>query len=492
MGSAWCCSAVLNGSHAFDDSVPAPRHSRALARAEPKPLWSLPADAQTVEAIAAARSTHPAALAKFLHGDVAVVVGKALKNEPAERYRSVPDLADDLQRTLDQRPISARPDSAAYRSAKFVRRHWLGVGAALVIVLAVAGGVTGTLLKQHEADRQAREAERQAQRAVAVKRFLLELFDQARSAVKVNGVQAREATIGDILNAGADRVDRAFVKQPEIRDEIFEVLTNLYSESEDRAQMTTLARKRLAAARSSFGVDDRRTVPAEVLLAGVLLGYAESSEAKALLDHAQGVLDRVGDSASFDRARLLRWQGVYLQFNEPTAAWPDHPLRRALALMHQHFADEDEFMEVLVGVPGLACRAGYVDEALAAADELQQRALAKYGIDNIFTAAAMQTRGNLLMLMGRPEEGIPLMQKAIAGFAKFAGKNSPDVIAATLGLAQAQFAAGHSAEAAGLYEGAAALVQREHPGDAQLAGRLARYRTNTQRIQAGDRPHCGA
>ena len=196
---------------------------------------------------------------------MAVAIGKAIKADPAERYRSVPDFADDLQRTLEQRPIAARPDSVAYRSAKFVRRHRFGVGAGALIVIAVAGGVTGTLIKQREAEQQAREAERQAQRAVAVKRFLLDLFDQARSAVKSNGTHAREATVNDMLVAGAERVDRSFASQPEIRDEIFEVLTDLYSETDDREQMTSLARRRLVAARSSFGADDRRTAPADVL-----------------------------------------------------------------------------------------------------------------------------------------------------------------------------------------------------------------------------------
>ncbi len=287
---------------------------------------------------------------------MAVAIGKAIKADPAERYRSVPDFADDLQRTLEQRPIAARPDSVAYRSAKFVRRHRFGVGAGALIVIAVAGGVTGTLIKQREAEQQAREAERQAQRAVAVKRFLLDLFDQARSAVKSNGTHAREATVNDMLVAGAERVDRSFASQPEIRDEIFEVLTDLYSETDDREQMTSLARRRLVAARSSFGADDRRTAPADVLLAGVLLNYGENDEAKVLLDHAQMVLDRAGDTTSVGRAHLLRWQGAYVQLNDPKAPWPGHPMRRAVQLMHDRYPDDDNLLEASWQCP--AWRAG--------------------------------------------------------------------------------------------------------------------------------------
>jgi serine/threonine protein kinase/tetratricopeptide (TPR) repeat protein len=482
---------LLSGSRPFgEEGTPTPLRASRL-HTEPRALWSLPADSAAAERIAAARGSNLAAFRKALHGDVAVVIGKAIKADPAARYRSVPDFADDLQRTLDQRPIAARPDSAAYRSAKFVRRHWFGVGAAALIGLAVAGGVTGTLIKQREAEHQAREAERQAQRAVAVKRFLLDLFDQARSAVKSNGTQAREATLNDMLVAGADRVDRSFASQPEIRDEVFEVLADLYSETDDRERMTRLARRRLAAARSSFGADDRRTAPADVGLAGVLLNYGENAEAKMLLDHAQAVLDRAGDATSAERAHLLRWQGAYLQINDAQAPWLDHPLRQAVQLMHERYPDDDNLLEALMAVPGLACRAGHVDEALAAADELQRRALTKYGPDNLFTAEAIQSRGNLLMLAGRPDAAIPLMERAIVGFGKFTGKDSPDVIAATLGLAQAQFGAGHHAEAEHLFDAAATTIHRKYPDDARLAKRLVSYRVSTERILAGNQPHCG-
>jgi serine/threonine-protein kinase len=482
---------LLNGERPFGGPGSATPLAGSLVHTHPKPLWSLPADADAAQRIAFARGTHPAALRKALRGDVASVIAMAIKADPAERYRSVPDFADDLQRTLDQRPIAARRDSVSYRAAKFVRRHWFGAGTTALIALAVAGGVTGTVVKQREAERQAREAERQAERAVAVKRFMLDLFGEARAAVKAEGTQAREATLGDVLSAGASRIDRSFVKQPEIRDEIFEVLGDLYSETDDRDKMTSLARKRLAASRSGFGADDARTVPAEVFLAGVLLNYAEADEAKKLLDHAQSVLDRAHDETSFDRARLLRWQGVYAQFNDPEAPWPDHPLRRAVQLMHARYPEADDLLEALMGVPGLACKAGYTDEAMAAADELQRRAIAKYGPDNLFTAEATQVRGNLMMLSGRPDEAIPLMQRAIASFAKFTGKNSPDVIAASLGLAQAQFAAGHTVEGDRLFDTLAAAVHRDHAHDAQLANRLARYKANTDKMRAGSRPHCG-
>ncbi len=67
------------------------------------------------------------------------IVGKALKKNPQERYPSIKTFADDLQRYLRHEPISARPDTIAYRAGKFVHRHRSSVIAALLVMLALIG-----------------------------------------------------------------------------------------------------------------------------------------------------------------------------------------------------------------------------------------------------------------------------------------------------------------------------------------------------------------
>ena len=47
-------------------------------------------------------------------------------------------LADDLRRYLAHEPIGARPDTLAYRTAKFVRRHASGVAAGAGVVVLIA------------------------------------------------------------------------------------------------------------------------------------------------------------------------------------------------------------------------------------------------------------------------------------------------------------------------------------------------------------------
>src|SRR5262249_7418602 len=72
---------------------------------------------------------------------------------PQERYVSVSAFADDLRRYLRSEPIGARPDTLAYRSAKFVRRNWVAVAA----TAAVIAGLSASL---YEINRQRVIAER--------------------------------------------------------------------------------------------------------------------------------------------------------------------------------------------------------------------------------------------------------------------------------------------------------------------------------------------
>ena len=73
----------------------------------------------TPETVSATREGDPKRLSKRLRGDLDSILLMALRKEPEHRYRSVESLADDLQRHLGQRKISAReatPWENIYRS----------------------------------------------------------------------------------------------------------------------------------------------------------------------------------------------------------------------------------------------------------------------------------------------------------------------------------------------------------------------------------------
>lgn len=81
------------------------------------------------------------------------VLLKALRKEPDRRYSSVEQLAEDLRRLQDGRPVRAAPDSRRYRARKFVGRHRTAVAASLVVCLSLATGLATTRWQAQRADR---------------------------------------------------------------------------------------------------------------------------------------------------------------------------------------------------------------------------------------------------------------------------------------------------------------------------------------------------
>lgn len=462
-----------------------PYASAPTSDAPSRPLWTLPSDGDAARRIAAERATSVKALRSELHGDLAVVVAKAIKPDPAERYRAVPDFADELQRVLDRRPIAARPDSLGYRTRRYVQRHAFGVGATALIALLLVAGASGTLIKQ-------REATREAARAVAVKRFLLDLFEQARSSVNKAGVQSREATVNDMLVAGVDRVDKSLAAQPDVRDEVFQILVELVSDTGDRKQVVDLARARLVAARQAFGAEDVRSVPAEVMLAGVLLNFGETGDAAPMLAHAQALLDRAGDRTSIERARLLRWQGILDLETDVHPPWHDHPLRRATELLRARYADDDELLTALAVLPSVACRYGEGDEATSSAEELYTRTLKRHGDDNIYVDQANMQRGQLAFFGGHPAASISSLEQALAGLRRHVGEHSPDIVVAESELAESYLLGGRGEDSRRSFEAAEQTLARDHPGDKHLAAVMARTRDRLDKVRAGKPPGCGS
>ena len=109
-----------------------------------------------------------AASGRRLQGDLDLIVARALKKAPAERYESVAALAEDLRRHRAHQPIAARGDSTAYRVAKFVRRNRVAVALGSVAVLALVGGAAGTWSQSFRANAERDFALRQLARAESI------------------------------------------------------------------------------------------------------------------------------------------------------------------------------------------------------------------------------------------------------------------------------------------------------------------------------------
>jgi tetratricopeptide (TPR) repeat protein len=124
-------------------------------------LRALPPEDLTT--VARRQRTEAPRLIYLVRGDLDWIVMKCLEKDRARRYETASGLAHDVQRHLNNEPVTAAGPGTWYRMRKFARRHRFGlVVAALVTGIVVAGVVVGLA----QADR-AVKAERDAARAKA-------------------------------------------------------------------------------------------------------------------------------------------------------------------------------------------------------------------------------------------------------------------------------------------------------------------------------------
>jgi tetratricopeptide (TPR) repeat protein len=86
--------------------------------------------------------------------DLDAIVRKALQLDPEDRYASVVELAEDIERHRQHFPVHARAQVPAYRLRKYVRRNALAVAAAATVTLALAVGFAVALTQWRHAVRQ--------------------------------------------------------------------------------------------------------------------------------------------------------------------------------------------------------------------------------------------------------------------------------------------------------------------------------------------------
>jgi serine/threonine protein kinase/tetratricopeptide (TPR) repeat protein len=94
--------------------------------------------------IAFEEPTAPRRVNRALPADLETIVLKAMSKEVASRYTTAQEMADDLQRFLNDEPIRAKRPSLVHKGAKFCRRHRAAVAA--TILMAIVGLASSTLL----------------------------------------------------------------------------------------------------------------------------------------------------------------------------------------------------------------------------------------------------------------------------------------------------------------------------------------------------------
>jgi non-specific serine/threonine protein kinase/serine/threonine-protein kinase len=218
---------------------------RAIRELEPPPPSRRVASTTRRAGAKAISAVELRAKSKALNGELDWITLTALEKDPNLRYASPIDLAADIQRYLDDEPLSVGPPSVRYRLGKFVRRHRSQVAAAALVGIAVFGGVVSTgigFARAVRAERVARDeaahAAREADGAKRTKDLLVDVLQSPDPSV------ARGTTldIRDVLQRGTERVLAGLTDQPLLLAQMMDVIglvdTNLGSYEEATRLLT--------------------------------------------------------------------------------------------------------------------------------------------------------------------------------------------------------------------------------------------------------------
>jgi serine/threonine-protein kinase len=391
---------------------------RAICIDDP-PLPSATAGTSPPQFAAKIGGLAPAALARRLRGDLDVIVMKALRKEPARRYASVRDLVDDLRRWQHHLPVRARPETLAYRTARFVRRHaWPVAGAGLVFALTVAYALAATL-QAREIARQRDLAQTEARKASEVKSLVLRLFEGAdpeRGAGK-------ELSARELLDFGWQAVDAELDAQPEVQVELLTTVGETYRQlgSYDQANPLFARARDLALAHAQVPASARAAALRGLGRTAITLGRFDESD--ALLREAETLYRAAAPAFDGDVAATLNDRGMlaHMRANYADAA----PLfSAALAERRRLFGEKHRDVAESLGWLGnsLRARGDY-----RAAEPLLRQSLALnrelLPAGHSLIANGMSNLAAVQRSLGRYTEAEALYREALADMIKARGED---------------------------------------------------------------------
>jgi serine/threonine-protein kinase len=270
------------------------RPSAAVARSEIEEGEASASD------IAAARGTSPDRLRRQLSGDLDAVVLKALRKAPERRHASAAQLADDVEAILGRRPVSARPDSPAYRLRSLVRRHPVAFAAGLVGATLIAAYAATVTLQARQIARERDRARAEALKAQTVRSFLTDLLSAATP-----GAEPGEVTVREIVDRGADRISRDLAGDPETAASMQATLGRIYSGLGSYDRAAPLLTRSLVQRRTLHSADHPEIAESLHALAVLARHRGEYVRAGALARQALAIRQRVFGEEHEDVAESL-------------------------------------------------------------------------------------------------------------------------------------------------------------------------------------------
>jgi len=386
----------------------------------------------TPESVSRARQARPERLRRRLAGDLDNIVAMAMRKEPERRYASVEQLAEDLGRHLEGRPVLARKDTLAYRMRTFVRRNRAGVAAAVLVAASLVAGIVATSIQARNAERARDEAEGQTKRAIAAENDaqvraetaeeVLGLFvDVFRLSDPRESPGKAEKTAGAILEDAANRIRVRLAKQPIVRAYLMASIGDVYRNLKNFEKSAPLLEEALRIQLAELGED-----------------HVDTARTR----------DELGN--------LFREMGRYEE--------AEVELRKALEARLRILAPDDPDIALSENNLGLVLtRMGRLDEA----QEWLEKALALrkriYGERHRMVAYTLANLGSVRYRRGDPQGAVKLWRESLAMREEVLAPDHLDIAQNLVNLGVALRAVGNDTEAESLYRRALEIHLRQLP-----------------------------
>lgn len=391
------------------------------------------------EASAKKRSASQEKLRRRFRGDLDLIVGKALKKNPQERYASVAAFGDDLRRYLRHDPISVRPDTVSYRVTKYVRRHRVGVALAGSFLLLLAGfSITQAV--------ELRRITRERDRANRIADFTTGIFKVSDPGERVgNSVTARE-----ILDKASKDIDKGLSKDPELQAQMMHVMGRAYMMLGLQSQAQSLFERSIKLGRSSVGPDNPETLSTMNDLSWTLFQQGRLTEAESL---QRRLLERERQVLGSEHKETLGTMGqLATTLCEEGNCAEAEELDRNVLKSTKRVAGPEAF-DTLVVMDNLSMFLD-LEGKLTEAEKLEQETLEiqvrVFGLENLGTISSMINLATIQRDLGQYDQAEELFRQTLDLEARVLGPNQPETAETKYDLACLLARRGKSEEALAL------------------------------------------
>lgn len=440
--------------------------------------------AEMERAVVENEAERPSTIQPGLSRELDWITLKALEKDRERRYPSAGEMAADVERFLTHQPVSAVRPTAAYRFRKFVRRNRALVGGAAAVTVALfAGAVVSVMFALGQA-RALRIAEEQSAVARAINDFLV---DDVLAAADPYTTGKGDATMRDVIDAAATKLDGRFQDQAGIKGAVHAVIGRVYgalNRSDEAIRHLESAADWLAKGGAAAGAradvqsklslvqeeagrydealryadegirllgdlpEDPVRSSLEARRAFSLMRVGRLEEAKAAASRHVAMQDRIMGEGSFAAAKsrsLLA--SVHYNLSEyPEALKYQEPVFRAcrdtLGPDHGETLDAQNNLAIYLSY------AKRYDEAIELARDLQERNRRVFGEDHPKAATALWILAQAYYQRGDLKEALASHQEVTATFARTIGADHPASLNARTTEAEILHRLGRSKEAA--------------------------------------------